>query len=192
MNARLLCLVLVLALAASACAKGASGTARPGAQAAPFADLTLAAPSDPSAAAYLGLSPASDTFRLSEIKGSHLLVQVFSAYCPHCQAEAPHMVELFEMVRASGLGDKLKIIGIGPNNTDFEVKLFRDKYAVPFPLIPDPEMRSIAALGKTPTPTYLILKLNGAGTPPSLLDKEVGRFSSAQDFFAHLRETTGL
>jgi hypothetical protein len=102
------------------------------------------------------------------------------------------MVELFGLIRASGLDDKLKVIGIGPNNNDFEVKLFRDKYAVPFPLIPDPEMRSIAALGKTPTPTYLILKLNGTGTPPSLLDKEAGRFSSAQDFFAQLRETTGL
>jgi peroxiredoxin len=102
------------------------------------------------------------------------------------------MVELFGMIGKAGLADKLKVLGVGPNNNDFEVKLFRDKYKIPFPLIPDPDMHSIETLGNTPTPTYLILKLNGPGKEPTLLDKEIGRFTSAQDFFTLLRTATGL
>ena len=58
----------------------------------------------------------------------------------------------------------MKLIGIGTGNTPYEIDLFREKYSVPFPLIPDQDMSIGRTLGVRGTPTFIGIELNADGT----------------------------
>lgn len=101
--------------------------------------MQLPAPSDPAHLDSLGLKPGVATFALSDLGGKDLILQVFSMYCPICQKEAPSVNELFELLQSGNLGDRVKLLGIGAGNSELEVSVFRDRYSILFPLIPDPD-----------------------------------------------------
>lgn len=109
---------------------------------------------------YLGLSGGGD-FNLSQVKADLLVVQVFSMYCPICQAEAENVNKLYSLVQADAkLNRRVKIVGLGIGNTPFEVEVFRKKYNVPFPLIPDPDFQTQSCADeKFRTPTFIVLRL---------------------------------
>ena len=60
-------------------------------------EIRLPIPSDISHKQYLGLT-GEGTFKLSEIKASVVIIEIFSMYCPHCQREAPTVNEFFEKI----------------------------------------------------------------------------------------------
>lgn len=148
-----------------------------------FPALELAKPTQAAALKYLGLPPGAGVFSLGQVKAQVVLVEVFSMYCPICQAEAPRINQLNELIKARSLADRLKVVGLGAGNSDFEVGVFRDKYQVPFPLLPDPDFKAHKALGEPRTPWFLLLRtrpgaqpqiifthLGGIGEPPAFLD----------------------
>jgi thiol-disulfide isomerase/thioredoxin len=106
---------------------------------------------------YLNLAGAGD-FRLGEIKCNAVIVEIFSMYCPHCQAEAPLVNDIYSLVESSDLKGKVKFVGVGIGNTPFEINVFREKYGVKFPLFPDDNL-SIQKVASEPirTPTFLIV-----------------------------------
>ncbi len=121
--------------------------------------MEFAVPSDREQQNYLGTS-RSGTFKLTKIPAQVLLVEIFSMYCPYCQADAPTVNEVYKILQQDPvLSKKVRLIGIGTGNTPFEIDVFRKKYDVKFPLFPD-EDSALQKMVSEPirTPTFIALK----------------------------------
>lgn len=131
---------------------------------------------------YLGLT-AKEGFTLPDIQGEVVLVELFSMYCPICQAEAPLVNELFDLIESgSDAKGKVKLIGIGAGNTPFEVDVFKKKYGVKFPMVADDSMAVRKALSEEiRTPTFLVLRV-GADKKISVTGVHVGQIKDAKAF----------
>jgi thiol-disulfide isomerase/thioredoxin len=99
-------------------------------------DLAVNGTLSAEAAEYLGLPAGTVGFRLSEVRAEFLLVEIFSMYCPHCQHEAPRLNELFRRLPDSPLAGRLKVLGVGVGNSDFEVDFFARSSRSPSRCIP--------------------------------------------------------
>ncbi len=84
------------------------------------------------------------------------------------------------------------MIGIGANNSPFEVKHFRDTYEIPFPLFPDGDMAIYAALGgDIRTPYFIGLKVMEKGTH-EIFFTQLGGFEKADEFLRLIIKESGL
>ena len=156
-----------------------------------IADMELAGPVGKPAAAYLGLAAGEGGFKLSQVKADFLLVEVFSMYCPYCQAEAKNVNALYGLLQKSKAAGKVRMLGIGAGNTPFEVDFFRDKYQVPFPLFPDQEFICHKALNGPGTPYFMLLKADGAGGF-TVVHSHLGPFGDPGKFLDTLLAKAGL
>jgi len=155
-------------------------------------DFTLSSPKDGGEKSYLGLSWLSRSFRVPEVKAGVVIVEVFSMYCPYCQAEAPRVNQLYERIEGNpGLKGKIKIIGIGAGNSPYEVGIFKKKYNVPFPLFPDGDFRIHKLLGEVRTPYFIGVKINPDGSHRVFYSK-LGAFESVDGFLNSVIKLSGL
>jgi thiol-disulfide isomerase/thioredoxin len=73
----------------------------------------------------------------SGFKGKVVLVDIFGSWCPTCHDAAPDLVRLYRKYHARGL----EIVGLayevsGDTAVDGrQVRLYRDKFTIPFPLL---------------------------------------------------------
>lgn len=156
-----------------------------------FPKLKFPVPSLPEHVAYLGLgSKKSATFGLDKVKARVVILEIFSMYCPYCQSEAPAVNKLYETIAQRGLADKVKVIGIGAGNSSYEVELFRKKYNVKFPLLPDNDLVLHQALGNVRTPYFIVLALSSDGTQRVLYSK-VGTIGDPGQFLDLVVQKTG-
>lgn len=130
-------------------------------------------------------------FRVSEIGSELLLVEIFSMYCPICQMEAKYLNELSEQIKADGYGDRLKMLGIGTGNSQYEVDFFRDHYSVPFALLPDADFAVNKGLGEVGTPYFMLLRLGSDGQHEILYHHE-GAIEDKQAFYQDILKAGGL
>lgn len=143
--------------------------------------LTLPVPKSPEEKAYLGLT-VDGTFKLSQIKAEVVIIEVFSMYCPYCQIEAPTVNELYRLIEENPeLKGKIKLIGLGAGNSIFEVNIFKNKYQVPFPLLPDQDFTFHKALGEVRTPYFIALKFK-KDRSPQVIFSELGTIHGARPF----------
>ena len=119
---------------------------------------------------------------LSEIKAKTVILVAFSMYCPHCQREAPVLNELNALIQSRGLANDIKLIGVGIGNSDFEVQVFRDKYATTFPLFSDPDFTINKEIGEVGTPFFYVLAMNPEKKEIRVAKTLLGRMKSAQTF----------
>lgn len=154
-------------------------------------DLELSGPVSPAAAAYLGAPPGQGSLRLSQVQAKVLLIEVFSMYCPYCQAEAGNVNDLHARLKKSPWAGSLKMLGLGAGNTPFEVDFFRDKYKTAFPLFPDPEFAGHKALHGPGTPYFLLVRPDGAGAF-TVLYSHLGGFGDPAKFLDTLAAKAGL
>jgi len=159
----------------------------------PLPELVLTIPENGHYQTYLGLAgKAGEKFTLADVQADILLIELFSMYCPYCQNEAPRVNELYEkMEEVSKKGIKVKIIGLGASNSQFEVEHFRDTYNVPFPLFPDRDMSMYKALAGDGTPGFIGCRLKDGGAATIVL-RNSGGFFSAEDFLKELIQAAGL
>ena len=150
-----------------------------------FPAFELPIPESEEGKTYLGLS-GSGNFKITQVKTEVLVIEAFSMYCPHCQKEAPHVNELYRTIEArSDLKGKIKIIGIGVGNSAYEVKTFKEKYEVPFPIFPYKEMSATKELGIMKTPTFIGVTINEDGTHQDFYFKS-GKMGDIDEFITKM------
>jgi thiol-disulfide isomerase/thioredoxin len=147
--------------------------------------VTLQRPSLSADAAYLGVAAGKGSFGLARIKRPYLLVEIFSMYCPICQAEAPKVNQLYKKLQASPAKDKVALVGIGVGNSDYEVGYFKKKFSVPFPLFSDGDYAQHKLFREPRTPYFLLLKLQGEKKPKVLIS-HLGPMGKPEDFLKRI------
>jgi hypothetical protein len=170
---------------------GMSSTEKAALPADPFSGIQLPAPKTAEARDYLGIGDA-DPFSLGDIDTQILIIEVFSMYCPHCQREAPNVNRLFDqIVDRSDLKEKIKMIGIGVGNNDYEIDIFRKTYDIAFPLFADPSMEISKTLKAERTPTFIAIAYDEA---PMLKQVyfQVGNMADGDLFLKEIIERSGL
>jgi thiol-disulfide isomerase/thioredoxin len=155
-------------------------------------DLELLKSKDSADHVYLGLSSGGNTYKINQIKSKVVIIEIFSMYCPYCQAEAPNINRLNQLIENNpAYKDKIKIIGIGAGNTPFEVGTFKRKYTIAFPLIPDEDFKLYKLLGETRTPYFIVVKLNG-GNEPQVIYSKLGAIPNIHLFLSEIAKLSGL
>ncbi|MFV0436842.1 MAG: TlpA family protein disulfide reductase [Desulfopila sp.] len=155
-------------------------------------EIFLPLPDDLSQRSYLGLSETADSqFALGAIDADVLVIELFSMYCPFCQEEAENVNTLYELMENFSKPEfSVKMIGIGANNSAFEVEHFRNTYAVRFPLFPDPEMSMYNALGGKGTPGFIAYRKQEDGSW-LIIHRQSGGFYNVEEFFKELLHKSG-
>jgi peroxiredoxin len=153
--------------------------------------VMLPVPENAAARAYLGLSEEK-FFSLSDLKAKVLIVEIFSMYCPYCQAEAPVVNRLYLKIKADPLlKNDIRVIGIGVGNSAFEVNVFREKYAIPFPLFPDPDYKVHDEFGNVRTPCFIGIKRENGGNQRVFL-VQPGGLENVDEFLDRIFRESGL
>ena len=153
----------------------------------PWTEIQLPTPADAQLRQYLGLSD-NEHFTVNQIAAEIVIVQVYSMYCPHCQREAPAVNELYALITAqAGLHRRLRLIGVGIGNSEYEVDFYRETYKVEFPLFPDGKFIIHKQLGETRTPHFFVLRTDAAGQVEVVYDL-VGGFASPEKFLETVRK----
>ncbi len=102
------------------------------------------------------------------------------------------MNELYRIMQArKDLKNKIKLIGIGSGNSDFEVNFFRKKYEVPFPLFSDEDYSIHKAVGEVRTPYFIGVRLKKDGSSEVFYSK-LGGFKNADKFLELMVKLSGL
>jgi peroxiredoxin len=153
--------------------------------------VTLPAPKDPAGRAYLGLA-GPGKFSIGQIKARVVIIEIYSMYCPYCQREAPHVNRLYRMIQSDPrLRGKIKLIGIGAGNSPFEIEVFRKKYRVPFPLVPDEKFVVHRLWGKTRTPYFFGVLLQ-PGRAPRVIYAKLSSLGDLRTLLDRLARAAGL
>jgi len=154
-------------------------------------DITLTVSKDTVAKDYLGWGWGS-SFKISEIEARYVLIEIFSMYCPYCQAEAPNVNKLYGKIQANPkLRDNIKLIGIGVGNTVFEVKTFKTKYKISFPLFADADYVIHKQLGEVRTPYFIGVKINADGST-RIIYSQLGVLGDVDQFLKQFIALTDL
>ncbi|WP_136809706.1 TlpA family protein disulfide reductase [Desulfosediminicola flagellatus] len=158
----------------------------------PLPNLSLIVPENQEHRDYLGLqAEPGETFTFEDIKADVLLIQLFSMYCPFCQEEAPNVNELYKAMQEFSQPDfTVKIIGLGANNSAFEVDHFKNTYDVEFPLFPDPDMNMYKTLGGKGTPGFIGCKKDDK-SQYSIVLRQSGGFNQVEEFLNDLLRKSG-
>jgi thiol-disulfide isomerase/thioredoxin len=100
-------------------------------------EITTADTSEPFRFAFPDLAGRVVTERDPRFRGKVLLVDVFGTWCPTCHDAAPELVRLYRKYHPRGL----EVVGLayevtGDTAVDArQVRRYRDKFAIPFPLL---------------------------------------------------------
>lgn len=150
----------------------------------PFPSLRLPMPDGNADRTYLGIGGGKN-FTVGDITAGLVVIEFFSMYCPHCQADAPATVDLFNRIKNDPLLSKrVRMIGIGVGNSEYEVGIFKKKYGIPFPLFPDGEYAALDLLDIRQTPTYVVVKIAGGKT--TVAYTQIGRIMDVGSFITTL------
>ena len=154
----------------------------------PFPTFWLSAPKNEIHRAYLGIGDR-ETFNIDHIDAQVVIIEILSMYCPYCQKEAPLVNRLFESIEENEqLREKVKMFGIGVGNSSFEVDIFRKRYNIRFPLIPDPDYKVHKIIGEVRTPYFFILSLSGPHRA-SVIYSKLGGIGDINNFLRIITST---
>jgi thiol-disulfide isomerase/thioredoxin len=158
----------------------------------PMPAIELPMLNNPADLQYLGLSAGGKSFRINQVKAKVVILQIYSMYCPYCQAEAPNVNRLYSTIENNpALKDKIKIVGIGAGNTQFEVGTYKKKYAVTLPLVPDDDFKIHKIMGEVRTPYFIAVKLSGKGQTEVIYSR-LGALGDIDLFLKQIVTLSGL
>lgn len=124
----------------------------------------LPTPVDAEQSAYLGIENDRESFKLSEVQADVLVVLVFDLYCHVCGQSAANMSRLEETLYGQSDDCRVRVIGLGRGDTQFEVETFARKFKLSFPVFSDRKHVLSDGLGARQTPSgYVFLRKAGGG-----------------------------
>ena len=158
----------------------------------PLPRFELSTPQDQGGLAYLGVDAKKSKFSVGDIDADVVIIEIFSMYCPFCQLEAPKVNTLFKRIAEDkALAGRVKLIGIGVGNSDYEVDYFRKSYHIDFPLFSDGDFTIHKAFGEVRTPFFVGIK-RGADGQPIVFFTHLGAFESVEGFLADIIKASGM
>lgn len=141
-------------------------------------------------AAYLGVAEVlgrGGNFRVEDVWGEVLVLELFNRFCFGCQQGAPLFNKAYEMAATDpSLSRKVRFLGVGVGNSMETVNDFRREFDVQFPLVPDPQFGILNAIGNPGgTPYTMILKRTSEGF--MLISAHYGVLDSAEEFIDEIK-----
>lgn len=183
-------LLLTLIMLAGTTRNGFCANAQPPREGGALPGVTLPVPQDGAEAGYLGVA-GRKSFKISEIEADVVIVEIFSIYCPYCRQEAPILNDLYALIaKNETTRNRVKLIGIGAGNTPLEVKTFKEKYKVPFPLFADADFSLHELFGDVRTPYFTVIKINRDGSH-QVIYSEAGSIGDSQGFLRLVLKKAG-
>lgn len=139
------------------------------------------------------LTPTGEQVRLSDFRGRTVLLEFFATWCPHCQAEIPHLMRLFSALPR----DRFAFVSVNADSEDAaSIYAFHRWFGIPWPTLLDPGKRGgsfsqagsagpvTESFGVALYPTFYIIDANGRiawrgdrEKPDALLLRELTRAS---------------
>ncbi len=155
--------------------------------------VSLSTPASAADRAYLGLKGApGSAFTIADIDADLLLIMLFSMYCPLCQEKSPAINALYKKLKTVSRPDlKVVMIGIGANNSNFEVNLFRQRHHIQFPLFADRDGKIYSRLEGKATPDFIGYKRDDKQQFTFIL-RQSGGFVNPDKFFMDVFKKSGL
>jgi thiol-disulfide isomerase/thioredoxin len=141
-------------------------------------------------------TPAGTAVGLESLRGKAVLLEFFATWCPHCAAEAPHLVRLARSLPAK----RFSFVGVNADSEDAKsVFAYHVWFGLPFPALVDHGSSSVtwpdhgpigpvsSRYGVDRFPTFYVLDRNGriawrssGEQPDALLRLELKRAETAQ------------
>jgi thiol-disulfide isomerase/thioredoxin len=79
-------------------------------------------------------TPQGQTVSLSDFRGKPVLLELFATWCPHCQAEAPHLAKLATELQPKGVA----FVSINADSENAaSVYAFHRYFGLPYPALLD-------------------------------------------------------
>jgi len=157
-----------------------------------FPRVELPAPTDPSDRAYLGLSDAP-TFRLDQVAGRVVLVEMLNVLCPHCVKQTAPYNQLYRRLESDPVTrGQVKMLGVAVANSDEQIDDFVVIYDVAFPVVPDRRFALHRAVRGGPTPFSIYLLRDAPGEAGVVAGTHLGEdhdMDSLFDYLAYLLES---
>jgi peroxiredoxin len=153
-----------------------------------FPEVPMQVPEDSKERSYLGLTEGK-TFTLKQVQADLVLIEILNVYCPICQAQAPVYNKLFNLIENDPkTKGRIKIIGIAVGNGNLEIKDFRDKRNVPFPILPDRYFEIHRAIGGSRTPFTIYVRQDPSGHAGVVTGTHLGANQNYKQLFVDLRK----
>jgi len=145
-------------------------------------EFTLPPPDSAQTQTYLGLDDMKP-FKVTDIKAKIAVIELMSAVCPHCQANAPIMNDVYKRLQAdSGLAD-VKVIAIAIADDKTHVDTFRKQFKTPFPILLDEDREIKRSMPGLATPTTMVVSTADA----KVLFTHAGVISDADGFVKQVK-----
>ncbi len=150
-----------------------------------FPDIPLEGKITESHKNYLNLK-GDGPWKINDLDADHIIIEVYSMYCPHCQKEAPAVNSFYDMLSESKECADIKFMGIAAGNSEFEIDFFKKKFGVEFPVFTDQDLNIHSEIGEPGTPHFFMLKKEGSSY--KIIISHEGPFESPEKFLKTIKD----
>ncbi|MBU4055552.1 MAG: hypothetical protein KKA41_14415, partial [Proteobacteria bacterium] len=108
--------------------------------------------------------------------------------CASCQKQAPVYNDLFDKIQSlPETKEKIKVLAIGVGNKNEHIQKYQDHFKAQYPIVEDPGLAIYNALGKSPVPLSLYVRLNKKDGKAVVVASHAGYLSDPEAMFTQLR-----